>query len=152
MRCLGMPVVPPVSKMLNGLPLNCAGTQTSGWRSRSDSSAKCGNFSMSAKELISLRGSKFFFAQSSQYGQPVPGLKCQWMISLRCASSWACAALVASGETVVIAKFAIYELRFTDRLPSRGLDLHLRHFVPGGLVRVGEGVEVALVQDVHHAV
>ena len=32
MRCLGMPVVPPVSKMLKGRPLNFAGTQTSGWQ------------------------------------------------------------------------------------------------------------------------
>src|SRR5882672_8358694 len=108
MRCLGMPVVPPVSKILNGLPLNCAGTQTSGWRSRSDSSAKCGNLSRSAEEWISLRGSKFFFIQSSQYGQPVSGLKCHWMISFKCASSWDCAALMASAEMeAVIDEFEI---------------------------------------------
>ncbi len=43
MRCLGMPVVPPVSKMLKGRPLNFLGTQTSGCKSRSHSSWKCGN-------------------------------------------------------------------------------------------------------------
>ena len=37
---------------------------------------------MSAKLLISARGSKFFFAQSSQNGQPVSGEKCHAMISL----------------------------------------------------------------------
>jgi len=57
---------------IEGDPLEFRRDQTSGCRSRSHSSWKCGNFTMSAKLLISARGSKFFFAQSSQNGQPVP--------------------------------------------------------------------------------
>src|SRR5688500_14258603 len=96
MRCFGIPVVPPVSKILKGRPLYLAGTQTSGWRSRSHSSWKCGKRFMSAKERISLRGSQpDFLAQSSQKGQPVSGEKCQLMISRKCASSFSWAPLIA---------------------------------------------------------
>ena len=42
---------------------------------------------MSAKDWTSLRGSKFFFAQSSQNWQPVSGEKCHVMISRTWASS-----------------------------------------------------------------
>ena len=100
MRCLGMPVVPPVSKILKGLPLNSAGTQTSGCKSRSDSSWKWENFSKSSKQVISLRGSQFLRAQSSQKEHPVAGLKCHSMISSRCWLSWVLAAATASGATV----------------------------------------------------
>src|SRR5689334_21605136 len=74
------------------------------------------------------------------------------MISLRCASSWAWAALIASGETaVVMAEFTICELRWLGRQSSR-LDVHLRDFVFRRLVWVGKCVEIALVQHVHHTV
>src|SRR5688572_14304146 len=62
---------------------------------------------MSVNELISLRGSKFFFAQSSQKGHPVSGLKCHWMISFKCALSWSCAALMAVGSTVMLMRVVI---------------------------------------------
>src|SRR2546427_10428489 len=117
MRCLGIPVVPPVSKILNGRPLNFAGTQTSGWRSRNDSSWKCGNCSRSAKVLIFVRGSKWFFAQPSQNGQPVSGEKCHWTISRRWASSCSCAALMAAWST------DIETLRIHVQFDSSGEDL-----------------------------
>src|SRR6266511_6406871 len=96
---------------------------------------------MSAKVLISLRGSKFFVAQSSQNGQPVSGEKCHWTISRRWASRVCCAALITAWSTD-IGEFTIYELRiticnFTLFFPARLVGVHFR---PVAARRVARGV------------
>src|SRR5882724_3001269 len=97
MRCLGIPVVPPVSKMLNGRPWYFLGTQASFGRSRSHSSWKCGKRSRSAKHFTSVAGFQpAFLAQSSQNGVPVSGEKCHCTISRTWASSFSCAALMVA--------------------------------------------------------
>src|SRR5947207_12595581 len=102
MRCFGMPVLPPVSKMLKGRPWYLFGTQTSGCKSRSHSSWKCGKRSRSSNVFTSLAGFQpAFFAQSSQNGLPVSGEKCHFTISRVWASSCSWACLIASGETVL---------------------------------------------------
>src|SRR6059036_1340774 len=103
MRCLGMQVVPPVSKILKGRPLNAFGTHTSGCKSRSHSSWKCGNRDRSANDFTSFPGfHPAFLAQSSQNGQPVSGEKCHCTTSRTCASSFFWPALMAAESTVIM--------------------------------------------------
>src|SRR5437773_3771704 len=178
MRCLGMPVVPPVSKMLNGRPLKALGTQTSGCRSRNHSSWKCGKRVRSSKHLISVAGLQpAFLAHSSQKGDPVSGEKCHCTISRARASSWSCAdwtaVLLTAGASVAVAdigriEFMIYDLRFViwiarEESPSEDLlvllglfqwQIHCWHFIFAGHVarRFVKGVKMVLGGHVNHAV
>ena len=78
MRCFGMPVVPPVSKILNGWPLNCRRHPDLGLQVAQPFVLKVRELSItSANELISLRGIEVLLRPSSQNGQPVSGEKCQ---------------------------------------------------------------------------
>ena len=100
--CLGIPVVPPVSKMLKGRSANACGTQTLLGRSRNHSSSKYGNLlQSSAKVRTSFKGLKSCsFAQFNQKGHPLSGEKCQLIISSTCWSRSLAACLICSSLTI----------------------------------------------------
>src|SRR6266404_2571954 len=132
MRCFGIPVVPPVSKILNGRPWYFFGTQTSFGRSRSHSSWKCGKRSRSAKHFTSVAGFQpAFFAQSSQKGVPVSGEKCHWTISRTWASSLSCAALMGA-ESGFISNRLNREQVTTEKISCSG-NYWQSHRLPAGV-------------------
>src|SRR5262245_58682583 len=97
----------------------------------------------SAKDFTSLRGSKFFFTQSSQNGEPVSGEKCHAMVSRTLASSWVWACSEVSfcmGFKLVLSRFCLRLGRTAARPYHVGRDALPRptSFFIGLLFRFGQ--------------
>src|SRR4051812_48025653 len=170
-RLLGMPVVPPVSKTYAGLPARPLGIQRLTGPPRSWSSWKWSKRVMSANDFTSLRGSQpAFFAQSSQKGEPVSGLKCHCIMSRTWASrrSRACRTLgsedgfiCSAARTAAKGKPVRPPRRRNERLALRGR-YRLRLLVRAGVRRTFLGaaalgafldrVDLVLGHDVERAV